>query len=72
MAACNNDEYTKFGNYVVERIDKTDGVKYFFNNDQWLMIRTSGTEPVLRIYSESSDLDGALAIIKACKEEIGV
>jgi phosphomannomutase len=72
MAACNNDAYTKFGNYIVERIDKTDGVKYFFNNDQWLMIRTSGTEPVLRIYSESSDLDGALAIIKACKEEIGV
>ncbi len=31
-----------------------DGFKYFFENGDWLMIRASGTEPVLRTYAESS------------------
>ena len=31
-----------------------DGVKYIAKDDSWLMFRTSGTEPIIRIYSESS------------------
>ncbi|MFB0998118.1 MAG: hypothetical protein QMC28_05405 [Flavobacteriales bacterium] len=52
-------------------MDKTDGFKFFFDNDEWLMIRASGTEPVLRTYAESDDLAGAQKILAACKEEIG-
>ena len=36
------------------------------------MIRPSGTEPVLRCYAESNDLNGAKAILAACKTTIGV
>jgi phosphomannomutase len=36
------------------------------------MIRPSGTEPVLRIYAEGTNLDKAFDIIKASKQEIGV
>lgn len=33
-----------------------DGVKYIAQDDSWLMFRTSGTEPIIRIYSEASTL----------------
>jgi phosphomannomutase len=37
-----------------------DGVKYVAQNGSWLMLRGSGTEPILRIYAEaSSDRDAA-------------
>ena len=29
-----------------------DGVKYILADDSWLLIRPSGTEPVLRVYAE--------------------
>lgn len=69
---CEAGEYTRFGDYQVERIDTTDGYKFILEDNQWLMIRPSGTEPVLRTYAESNDLDGALKILSACKETIGV
>ena len=31
-----------------------DGVKYIATDDSWLMFRTSGTEPIIRIYSEAA------------------
>ncbi len=32
-----------------------DGIKYIFEDDSWLLLRVSGTEPVLRIYAEARD-----------------
>ena len=38
--------------------DSFDGVKYIAANGAWLMLRGSGTEPILRIYAEAkSDAD---------------
>ena len=40
------------------RVDARDGVKYVAEDSTWLMLRGSGTEPVLRIYAEArSDAD---------------
>ena len=69
---CNQDKFTSFGEYKVESIDKTDGFKFILNDSQWLMIRPSGTEPVLRCYAESETLAGARAILNACKSTIGI
>jgi phosphomannomutase len=38
----------------VARIDTRDGFRYILADNSWLLIRFSGTEPVLRIYAESS------------------
>ncbi|MEL6405998.1 MAG: phosphoglucomutase/phosphomannomutase family protein [Chloroflexota bacterium] len=38
---------------TVTRINTMDGIKYYLADDSWLLIRPSGTEPVLRIYAEA-------------------
>jgi phosphomannomutase len=40
------------GGEGVREILSLDGVKYILNDDSWLLIRPSGTEPVLRVYAE--------------------
>ena len=68
---CAKNKYTSFGEYEVQNITTIDGYKYYFNENEWLMIRPSGTEPVLRTYAESTTLEGARKILQACKETIG-
>jgi phosphomannomutase len=67
---CEKNFYESFGDYKILRIEKTDGYKYFFNEDEWLMIRASGTEPVLRNYAESSSLQNASSILKAAEKTL--
>ncbi|MDH5606588.1 MAG: phosphoglucomutase/phosphomannomutase family protein [Anaerolineae bacterium] len=43
---------TKIGGEGVAEVLTTDGVKYILNDDSWLLIRPSGTEPLLRVYAE--------------------
>jgi phosphomannomutase len=64
--------YHAFGKYKVKRIESIDGYKYFFDdyNSEWLLIRASGTEPVLRTYAESSTKEGAFEILKAAEETL--
>lgn len=40
---------------AVEDVQTTDGVKYYLDDGSWLLIRPSGTEPVLRVYAEAPD-----------------
>jgi alpha-D-glucose phosphate-specific phosphoglucomutase len=40
------------GGESVAEVCSSDGVKYILNDDSWLLIRPSGTEPVLRVYAE--------------------
>ncbi|MCA9939709.1 MAG: phosphoglucomutase/phosphomannomutase family protein [Anaerolineales bacterium] len=40
---------------AVEDVQTTDGVKYYLADGSWLLIRPSGTEPVLRVYAEAPD-----------------
>jgi phosphomannomutase/phosphoglucomutase len=38
-----------------QKTETIDGVKIWFDKDSWLLVRPSGTEPLLRIYAESFD-----------------
>ena len=42
----------EIGGSKVGDINKVDGVKYLIADGSWLLIRPSGTEPVLRVYAE--------------------
>ena len=39
----------------VETINRMDGVKFIFADGSWMLMRPSGTEPMVRIYAESED-----------------
>lgn len=55
----------KIGDLKVCKVDKKDGVKlYFDDNSSWILVRASGTEPLLRIYFESDSQEK----IEALKE----
>jgi phosphomannomutase len=42
----------EIGGQNVDEVSQRDGVKYVMADDSWLLIRPSGTEPVLRVYAE--------------------
>jgi alpha-D-glucose phosphate-specific phosphoglucomutase len=50
------------GGQTVREVETVDGVKYLLADDSWLLIRPSGTEPVLRVYAEapSAEMVGEL------------
>jgi len=43
----------EIGGQTVRAVDTRDGVKYHLADEGWLLIRPSGTEPVLRVYAEA-------------------
>ena len=67
---CKNDEFTKFGSYLVKEKLDFDGFKYVFDENTWLMIRPSGTEPVLRTYAEAATKEEALLILEEARKII--
>ncbi len=46
-------EASNIGGRKVEETNRTDGVKFIFADGSWLLMRPSGTEPLVRIYAES-------------------
>jgi phosphomannomutase len=43
----------QIGGSKVLQVNQIDGAKYIMEDDSWLLIRPSGTEPVLRVYVEA-------------------
>jgi phosphomannomutase len=62
----------------VLRVSTLDGVKFFLDNPEaqgkpnaaetWLLLRASGTEPLLRVYSESCSKDSVAKVLQAGKD----
>lgn len=46
---------SKIGSLKVKEVNRMDGLKYLFEDESWLLIRPSGTEPLVRLYAEASD-----------------
>ena len=77
ISNCMEGVYSSFGAYNVEKTETIDGFKYYLSDNSWVMIRPSGTEPVLRVYAEAPDsaevrriLDATgrtLAFVKICR-----
>jgi len=51
--------------HQVVRVNNSDGVKYLLDDDSWLLIRPSGTEPLLRIYAEARHRDEVQRMLAA-------
>lgn len=51
--------------YKVVGAQTLDGTKLLFDDESWLLFRQSGTEPVLRIYSEATSFEKRDALLNA-------
>ena len=58
-----NEAPSHIGDEKVEDVQTTDGVKYLMADDSWLLIRPSGTEPVLRVYAEGRSREMVEALL---------
>jgi len=59
---------TSLAGRAVERIDATDGYKLLLSGGEAIMFRASGTEPILRIYTEAQTAQRARELITAGQE----
>lgn len=67
-----------FAGMAVDRVETLDGMKFFLRNpeaatkpgaaESWLLLRASGTEPLLRIYAESCSLAAVQSLLEAGRE----
>ncbi len=63
-------DVTDFGTPQVVKKNFRDGFKYHFVDGSWLLIRPSGTEPLLRIYAEAPSVKKTRRLIQVGKELI--
>lgn len=55
----------------VSEIDRTDGVRLLLDGGGWALIRLSGTEPLMRIYTEVTDQQVVQPVLQAVRELTG-
>ena len=58
-----NFDESKIINQEIRNIDREDGIKIIFKNNEWILVRLSGTEPLARIYAESKNKDSVNLLI---------
>ena len=67
----------EFAGMLVEHVETLDGIKFFLDNPEaktkpnaaktWLLLRASGTEPLMRIYSESCSKESVAKLLEAAR-----
>ncbi|HEX3989227.1 MAG TPA: phosphoglucomutase/phosphomannomutase family protein [Verrucomicrobiae bacterium] len=64
MERCKSQPPSKLAGSPLAEIKSFDGVKFIAKNGAWLMLRGSGTEPILRIYAEAPMSAAAQQLIR--------
>lgn len=61
-------EPVEIGGKRIERINRMDGVKFIFADGSWMLMRPSGTEPLVRIYAESESKQDLETLLEQGRE----
>ena len=56
----------------VRSVRDDDGYKFNLEDGSWVLLRASGTEPIVRVYSEAQSLAGVEARLRALEEIVGI
>lgn len=70
ITKCKSGAFKAFGKINIETTEDLDGYKFHLGNEEWVMLRPSGTEPVLRVYCEASTSQRANEILNITRESI--
>lgn len=65
MAYFSDEKQKKFQGWPIVRRENMDGVKLYLDDIGWVMVRPSGTENLLRIYSETSKAETTQKVLRA-------
>jgi len=60
------------GGHKVTDLVTTDGYKFIMDDGGWLLVRFSGTEPLIRVYTETTDKDAVPVILEDGKRLAGI
>jgi len=63
VARLTDNAPSSIGGVSIREVNTLDGVKYRLEDESWLLIRPSGTEPVLRVYAEAPAEAGVRALL---------
>ncbi|TET17924.1 MAG: phosphoglucomutase/phosphomannomutase family protein [Dehalococcoidia bacterium] len=63
---------SRIDNAEVTNIDTFDGFRFRLSDGSWLLIRLSGTEPLLRIYAESDSIAHVERLLEAARKLVGI
>jgi phosphomannomutase len=63
-------DFDDFAGHHVARTDRTEGLKLIFDDQSWLLMRPSGTEPIVRIYSEAASITEAEQLAEEARKWI--
>ena len=72
MKRLTNSKPANIEGTTVREIDTRDGSRFLMKDGSWLLIRFSGTEPIMRIYSESNSMEKVKRFLEAGKKLTGV
>ena len=56
----------------VQRVRSDDGFKFYLEDGSWVLLRASGTEPLIRVYSEAADSAAVEARLSALEDIVGI
>ncbi|MBR5570041.1 MAG: phosphoglucomutase/phosphomannomutase family protein [Oscillospiraceae bacterium] len=65
-------ELPDVGNVEIDHVSYLDGCKIFFKNGGWVIIRFSGTEPLLRVFCEMPTRKQAISVCDKIKDFYGI
>jgi phosphomannomutase len=67
-----HNEPDEIAGVKVQRVRSDDGFKFYLADGSWVLLRASGTEALIRIYSEAADSDGVEARLGALEDIVGI
>ncbi len=65
-----SDGLSEVAGFTVTDVETLDGFKFRTDAGNWVMVRPSGTEPVLRIYSEAADPETAESLVRSVADRL--
>jgi phosphomannomutase len=61
-------DFAEFLGKRVAQADRTDGLKLIFDDGSWILLRLSGTEPLMRVYTESAMPEESARLAEAARK----